>query len=232
MSTTTVEVTSDPPSINVNGHEPDTRRASIGELQTRRSLHEAKNAHFWKLAFPSIRLLVLSFMFIFFGIIQSSRAYTVIGSVFGAFIFSVAGVAFWAGYQGIIEAYSSVRENFSDDSQSAASRTQADKILAALTDARVVDDRYVEYRIDVSAMGKTWFVWRRYSDFYRVFKQESQFARNFSKCFLPSKSWFGSPLSATFIEERKVQLNEYIQTLLSEHGTRRMDSAMAEFFGM
>lgn len=192
------------------------------------SVSDQRRKHFIGLAIPAVRLLVLALMFLVFGVVQSSSAQSVIGSTFGAFIFSVAGVAFWVGYQGLYDAYSSTIEKFSVNKNDEG---KDDAMLAVITDSRVVDELFVEYRIDVSADKRMWFVWRRYSDFYRVFKQESASAKARSRD-LPSKRWFESHLSATFIEERKVQLNEYIQVILAEHGARRLDSAMADFFGM
>lgn len=199
------------------------------------SVTDARRAHFNHLAFPAFRLLVMAFLFTFFGIIQSSRAYTVIGSVFGAFIFSIAGVSFWVGCQGLIEAYKSMNENFpAGDARRRNLSVDMDdgKIRAVITDSRVVNDEYVEYRIDVTASGKAWAVWRRYSDFYRTFVLESEFTTSLSKNLLPQKRWFGSHLSSAFIEERKQDLNLYLQNVLEEHGARRVDKAIAAFFDM
>jgi len=199
------------------------------------SVAKAKSAHFWNLAFPAVRLIVLAFLFTFFGIIQSARAYTVIGSLFGAFIFSVAGVSFWVGCHGISEAYASVRENFPDSatkSPTVNGKKIEQGILATISTYRIVDDSYVEYKIDVCVSGKEWSVWRRYSDFHRTFCQESVFATTIATVQLPPKRWFGSHLSSAFVAERMEALNEYLKRLLEEHGERRVDHAFAEFFGM
>lgn len=217
-------------------HKPFDKKGEVPEevLKPALSVAQAKNAHFWNLAFPAVRLIVLALMFAFFGVIQSARAYTVIGSVFGAFIFSVAGVSFWVGCQGISEAYASVREHFPEPVTTVAVHPSLDTdgILAIITSSRIVDDSYVEYRIDVSASGKEWFVWRRYSEFYRTFSEDSDFAKKICTVKLPPKRWLTSHLSSSFISERTDALNEFLRQMLREHGGRRTDHAFAEFFGM
>jgi hypothetical protein len=136
----------------------------------------------------------------------------------------------WVGCVGISDAYTSLREHFPDRSQSLSDADEG--LKAVITDWRIVDDRYVEYRIDMAGSGRHWFVWRRYSDFYRTFKEQSPFAKTVPRIMLPSKAWFGNHLSVDFITERKDLLNGYLRSLLAQHGARRVDAAMAEFFGL
>jgi len=199
-------------------------------------LAEAKRKHFWVVAFPGYLLIILSGLFYALSWIQSSRAETLLGSILGALIFSLAGIIFWFGCQGVREAHRSLAQHFPEVKlkkvRAGEYGEDPDVITALITSHRIVENKFVEYKIELSLSGKNWSVWRRYSDFYRAFKRESEFAKSLDGVDLPPKVLTTSQLSPALIESRTVALNHYIRELLKAHAGRRADQAFVSFFGL
>ena len=72
---------------------------------------------------------------------------------------------------------------------------------------------YTVYVIQVTPGLKTWTIERRFNDFVYLHKEISKFNPNISMPNLPKKKFFGSSLDAKFVEERRVDLEVYLQKL-------------------
>lgn len=205
------------------------------------SVAEARRRKFRTLAWPAVRQFVASAIFALLALAQSTHAETVLGSLFGAFLFSVAGVALWAGWQGMKEAAATLQEEFPEFVDQHGKKIILDREHAALgefdlkaivTSCRITDDHFVEYRIDCSLPARSWVVWRRYSQFHNCFTRSSVAQASFKSSF-PSKRWTGDHLSKTFIDDRKSELNQFLITFLKDfRKAHRVESTVRAFFSL
>ncbi|KAG8224683.1 hypothetical protein J437_LFUL003798 [Ladona fulva] len=83
-------------------------------------------------------------------------------------------------------------------------------------------------RIENLNTGEMWFVYRRYTDFFRLFsKLRSLFPM--MKLNLPRKRWFGDNFDPVFLEDRVVGLQNFINSILSEEDLLK-ETCTREFF--
>lgn len=94
---------------------------------------------------------------------------------------------------------------------------------------------HTEYRIEVHAAVRNWFVWKRYSDFVKLHNQLcSIFPKNPPPVPLPGKNIFPSTFSdPEKIEERRRRLEDYLRGILSNRDDRwRQTDVWKEFLAI
>ena len=89
--------------------------------------------------------------------------------------------------------------------------------------------RFTVFKIHVQlGSERSWFVFRRYSDFVRLDQELKKHISDF-EFPLPPKKYFGDNFEASFLENRKTGLQEYILNVLIREDTCTSQPA-AEFF--
>lgn len=89
--------------------------------------------------------------------------------------------------------------------------------------------RFTVYKINVQlGEERSWFVFRRYSDFVRLDQELKRLISTFTFP-LPPKKYFGDNFDNIFLETRRANLQEYIQNVLVRDDTCTSQPA-AEFF--
>ncbi|XP_032223541.2 sorting nexin-16 [Nematostella vectensis] len=93
------------------------------------------------------------------------------------------------------------------------------EIQAPIVGYEVVESRkrFTVFQIAVNfADGRSWFVFRRYSEFARMDENlRKMFTESFPDCSLPPKRFLGDNFENCFIEMRKNALQEYLNCILS-----------------
>ncbi|CAB3360536.1 Hypothetical predicted protein [Cloeon dipterum] len=83
-------------------------------------------------------------------------------------------------------------------------------------------------RIDNLATGECWFVFRRYTDFVRLYNRlKTDFPD--VELPLPRKRWFGDNFNPRFIQERTMGLQEFIDCMFKKEQLQ-LSMALREFF--
>ncbi|XP_052088416.1 serine/threonine-protein kinase Sgk1-like isoform X2 [Mytilus californianus] len=86
---------------------------------------------------------------------------------------------------------------------------------AAISDYQTweTDKRFVVYKVVVNADNKSWFIFRRYNEFYQLHEKIKKLYPD-ANLRLPGKRLFGN-LDPDFIQQRRDGLDEFIQKLVS-----------------
>ena len=97
--------------------------------------------------------------------------------------------------------------------QNAESDIQAPIVGYEIVESR---KRFTVYQISVNLNdGRTWFVFRRYSDFARLDEDlRKLYSDGFPEVELPPKKYFGDNFAEVFIEMRKHSLQRYLASIL------------------
>lgn len=83
-------------------------------------------------------------------------------------------------------------------------------------------------RVENQTTGECWFVFRRYTDFVRLYtKLKCEFPS--LNLALPRKRWFGDNFNPSFIEERMRGLQKFLDSLL-KNGSLQLSLTVREFF--
>lgn len=115
-----------------------------------------------------------------------------------------------------IWAESSTDSSYSSMDRSSSGRRRS--LACTEIEVRIVDTQLSEghtlYVIEVSSGVKQWTVIRRFKDFYYL---DKMLRKNFTKLKippLPPKRYFASSTDPGFVDERRDQLENYLQTLI------------------
>lgn len=90
------------------------------------------------------------------------------------------------------------------------------EVQAAITGYEIVEarKRFTVFQINVQpGNGRSWFLFRRYSDFMKLDQDLKELFPEFS-AKLPPKKYFGNNFDSEFLEMRKENLQTYLQCLL------------------
>nr|CAD7461412.1 unnamed protein product [Timema tahoe] len=78
------------------------------------------------------------------------------------------------------------------------------------------DKKFTVYKVMVTSDSQSWFVFRRYNEFYKLYeslkKQVPQLQLK-----LPGKKLFGNNLDPSFVQSRREGLDAFIQQLMTDH---------------
>lgn len=90
--------------------------------------------------------------------------------------------------------------------------------------------KFTVYKVVVGCDGRSWFVFRRYNEFYKLSETlKKQVPAPQLK--LPGKKLFGNNLDPTFVQERREGLDAFVQSLMQEGGGRLLHlPEVREFF--
>lgn len=124
-----------------------------------------------------------------------------------------------------------IRINQEDEEDRNDGRTSPNLgMKAPIIGFEVVDERrkFTVYKIEVKSQGKSWFVFRRYSDFIRLNDRLKDAYPNFH-IRLPGKRWFKDNFNPEFIEERAKGLQFFINNVMN-HGQICQSSEVEQFF--
>ncbi|XP_049834560.1 serine/threonine-protein kinase Sgk3-like isoform X2 [Schistocerca gregaria] len=90
--------------------------------------------------------------------------------------------------------------------------------------------KFTVYKVVVGCDGRSWFVFRRYNEFYKLSETlKKQVPAPQLK--LPGKKLFGNNLDPTFVQERREGLDAFVQSLMQEGGGRLLRlPEVREFF--
>ncbi|XP_046389824.1 sorting nexin-16 [Ischnura elegans] len=93
------------------------------------------------------------------------------------------------------------------------------QLLIPIVGYEVMEERarftVFKLRIENMSTGDMWFVYRRYTDFFRLYSKLRGLYPGV-KLPLPRKRWFGDNFDPTFLDERVVGLQNFIDSLLSQ----------------
>lgn len=97
-----------------------------------------------------------------------------------------------------------------------SAREAIQSIFIKQTETRHDPKAYIAYRIDIQASVRQWHIWKRYSDFTKLYDQLAQtFPQNQIPAQLPQKRIFPPTIrSSDRIEERRRGLEEFLRTIL------------------
>lgn len=187
---------------------------------------------------PALRNTVFGIVCILLAVGQSTRAQTMIETVFASFLLSLSGASFWSAYHSLRAAamISTARE------ETPLLQQQQDpqqRLWAVISNNRLCTagdtDVHVEYRLDLRYNDKSWSVWRRYNDFVRVMRK-SALANDLAGDLLPPTSYWRyiweDRFSANFVNKRTHQLNLFLDQYGQGLAGRRLDAASKEFLGL
>ncbi|XP_030839070.1 serine/threonine-protein kinase Sgk3-like [Strongylocentrotus purpuratus] len=74
--------------------------------------------------------------------------------------------------------------------------------------------KYTVYKVVVVAAGKTWFIFRRYNEFHKLYEVlKKKFPGADLK--LPGKKLFGNNFDPEFIRQRREGLHDFIQKIIN-----------------
>lgn len=113
------------------------------------------------------------------------------------------------------------RSRFSSDSSNAVHRKKS--LECSSLDVNIIDTElangknakpFVLYVIEVSPGIKKWVVKRRYSDFLALDSQIRKRLTGYKIPALPPKRYFGSSLEKKFVNDRRLQLNAYLKSIV------------------
>ncbi|KAI1288393.1 Serine/threonine-protein kinase Sgk3 [Halotydeus destructor] len=110
----------------------------------------------------------------------------------------------------------------SSDSSSGSESPKPTLINAVISNSDVIDStistskKHIIYRVDVTYNGKTWTIYKRYSEFAALHETLRKQVPS-SNLKLPGKKLFGNNFSMSFITIRKLGLNDFMQKILSDN---------------
>ncbi|XP_071445950.1 sorting nexin-16-like isoform X2 [Hetaerina americana] len=106
------------------------------------------------------------------------------------------------------------------------------QLLIPIVGYEVMEERarftVFKLRIENLGTGDMWFVYRRYTDFFRLYSKLRGLYPAV-KLSLPRKRWFGDNFDPTFLDERVVGLQNFIDSLLSQEELLKAECAR-DFF--
>ena len=122
---------------------------------------------------------------------------------------SVVGVS--AHDQGVKDGVSLIEKTYSMECTALSVRIINTRSVAPSSSSR----SHTVYRIEVAPSIRSWTVERRFSDFVYLARQLSKSCVGISLPQLPPKRLLGSSIDPKFVEDRKQQLNSYLQKLVA-----------------
>ncbi|KAF0302688.1 Serine/threonine-protein kinase Sgk3 [Amphibalanus amphitrite] len=94
------------------------------------------------------------------------------------------------------------------------------EIEVDITDSETWDHKYTMYKLVIRRYSQSWFVYRRYSEFYRLNEQLKKLVAMESHK-LPGKRMWGN-LDPEFVRSRQLGLEEFARGLVTDERTRTL----------
>lgn len=88
--------------------------------------------------------------------------------------------------------------------------------------------KFTVYKVMVTSDNHSWFVFRRYNEFYKLYEMLKKQVPNV-QLKLPGKKLFGNNLDPQFVQSRREGLNSFIQQIMTDARFRQL-SEVREFF--